>query len=267
MNKVLFNGGGQPIYLDDLQIIQDGVRDAAEEIISALGVDLGQEVFFVKKPTMTLSASLTTFSDGVLWHEDYGLIPINGVVLNLNIGSPQTYVKIVVTDSNSRIFEDGQQHNCKQTVVANIVNVNSSSGTSYLFSEIPDMISRLSALLDKSNSEHWIPLNVYFYNGYSGTVEYQEFEDHYRIRIDISSEQRGEQEYPILLFETEGSGWPGSYRHQRSGLFGAGGDDVSYTSYISFGQDGCAELECLGSPNGFWGPSDCPVKTIFDIPK
>lgn len=264
MNKVLFNGGGQPIYLDDLQIIQDGVRDAAEEIISALGVDLGQEVFFVKKPTMTLSASLATFSDGVLWHEDYGLIPINGVS-NLNIGSAQAYVKIVVTDSNSRIFEDGQQHNCKQTVVANIVNVNSSSGISYLFSEIPDMMSRLSALLDKSNSEHWIPIDVAFYNGYYGTVEYQEFEDFYRIRIDIFSNLHKEQEGSVFLFDIRDSNWPCQYRDVRSGLFGAGGDDVSYTSYISFG-DGIAELERFGS-GPFWSPDDCSVKTIFDIPK
>ena len=263
MNKVLFNGGGQPIYLDDLQIIQDGVREAAEEIISALGVDLDQEVFFVKKPTMTLNGSLATFSDGVLWHEDYGLIPINRVS-NLNIGSAQAYVKIVVTDSDSRTFEDGQQYACKRTVVANIVN--SQSGTCYPFSGIDDMVSRLSALLDKSNSEHWIPINVHFYNDYSGTVEYQEFEDFYRIRIDISSTDYENQQGSIALFGTWDSRWPGRYRDQRSGLFGAGGDDVSYTSYISFGQDGDAVLDRFGSGD-CWSPGECSVKTIFDIPK
>lgn len=266
MNKVLFNSGGQPVYLDDLQIIQDEVREAAEEIISSLGVDLDQEVFYVKKPTMTLDGSLATFSNGVLWHKDYGLIPINGVS-NLNVSLAQTYVRIMVTDSNNRTFEDGQQYACKQTVVANIVNIQ--SGICYLFSEIQDMMSKLSTLLHNSDSKRWIPLNVFFYNGYSGKVEYREYPDYYQYHIDISSNNTEFGISGSLLFEVGADGWPGGSRNSVSCLFGTGGDDVAYASYVAF-VDGMARIFPLRSDvegASIWTPADCPVNIIFEIAK
>ena len=53
MNRYLINGGGQPIYLDDLQFIQDAVADTFKGVL--LGLKLGSLNMLLNNPVTTTS--------------------------------------------------------------------------------------------------------------------------------------------------------------------------------------------------------------------
>lgn len=285
MNKLKFNAGGQPVYLDDLNVLQELPSEYASAILRGLltSPDIEGEIkkFKAMFPFGTenkLGYFLHFYPKQIVgnrWRFDPGCIFLDGEILDfaggdfdLVSGSP-FYVIVHNDPLNVRTLDNGSQESCGVSRYAEISARPSETLPSYPSSQLGDLMDtiflKIRAKLNGA-SEEWIPLQVYFYNGYSGTVEYRELTDCYRIRIDIHSVQNSENvNASIQLFEI-GSDWPGGYRDIRSGLFGAGGDDVSHTAYISFG-DRTANLNKLDSVTGFWSPRDCSVKTIFDIPK
>lgn len=289
MNKLKFNAGGQPVYLDDLNVLQELPAEYASAILRGLLTSPVIEGEIKKLKAMFPFGTenirgyflhfYPTQIEGSRWRFDPGCIFLDGEILDfaggafdLISGSP-FYVIVHNDPLNVRTLDNGSQESCGVSRYAEISATPSETLPSYPSSQLGDLMDTIFLKIrEKLNgsSEEWIPLQVHFYNGYSGTVEYRELTDCYRIRIDISSQGNyGDSQGDIDLFDTYGSGWPGIYSYQRSGLFGTGGDDVSYTAYISFGQDGTAELVSL-DPNPtpeFWNPRSCSIKTIFDIPK
>lgn len=287
MNKLKFNAGGQPVYLDDLNVLQELPAEYASAILRGL---LTSPV--IEGEIKKLKAMFPFGTENILgyflhfyprqidkerWRFDPGCIFLDGEILDfaggdfdLVSGSP-FYVIVHNDPLNVRTLDNGSQESCGVSRYAEISATPSETLPSYPSSQLGDLMDtiflKIRAKLNGS-SEEWIPLRVTFYNGYSGTVEYRELTDCYRIRINISSQgDNTESQGDIALFATYGSGWPGQYRNQRSGLFGAGGDDSANTAYISFGQDGDAMLCSLNADPILWSPGHCSVKTIFDIPK
>lgn len=286
MNKLKFNAGGQPVYLDDLNVLQELPAEYASAILRGLltSPDIEGEIkkFKAMFPFGTenkLGYFLHFYPkqiDGNRWRFDPGCIFLDGEILDfaggefdLVSGSP-FYVIVHNDPLNVRTLDNGSQESCGVSLYAEISATPSETLPSYPSSQLGDLMDTIFLKIrEKLNgaSDEWIPLQVDFFNGYSGTVEYRELTDCYRIRIDIHSEgSSADVDHSIQLFQT-GIDWPGIRSHQRSGLFGTGGDDVTHTSYISFVQDGKAELFKLDSDTRFWSPRRCRVKTIFDIPK
>ena len=288
MNKLKFNAGGQPVFLDDLNVLQELPAEYASAILRGLLTSPVIEGEIKKLKAMfpfgteNIRGYFLHFYplqiEGSRWRFDPGCIFLDGEILNfegdigLDLVSGSPFYVIVHNDpQNVRTLDNGSQESCGVSKYAEISATPSETLPSYPSSQLGDLMDtiflKIRAKLNGS-SEEWIPLRVNFYNGYSGTVEYRELTDCYRIRINISSQGNYEdRQGDIALFDTYGSGWPGQYRNQRSGLFGAGGDDVANTAYISFGQDGDAMLCSLNASPICWSPGDCSVKTTFDIPK
>lgn len=254
MNKVLFNEGGQPIYLDDLSAIQDYGSDAVELLLSALGVDT-DVTCFVKKPEVTRDGTSATFSDGSLWVAGIGLVPLVGVA-NLDLGiTGRAYVRVTVSEAMPRIFQDGQERATRKTAVATVVNT--SADGDYLYSEIPDMIGRLSLLIDKSDRTEYQAVEVEWRNGYGGVVEVKEIFGGYRYHVEARSNASSWEDVShgnVICH--------GGFHPSVSGMFMTGGDAPARDSVHYLILSGEGYISLAGSN---MGPLFAPIDITFDV--
>lgn len=294
MNKVLFNNGGQPVYLDDLETIQGLASDVLPGVLKQLvrsaipaygfwtsGAVLGNLVplgsvspsakgFFIT-PYCTISRNDDTkkvvldFFEGGYVCIGNELLEYAATKIEVAYGSP--FYVIVKKDYETRILDNGEVAACKEHKYA-VISKDPSESDCYSSAELcslADAIYNIVSARRKIVEEKWTKLSVSFMNGYYGTVEYRETTDSYRYKINIASGDTTEKTGDIDLFDTLGK-WPGGFRNTVSCLFGAGGDDQASASMIFFSQDGVAVLHPLVKPD-LWNPANCPVNVIFEIPK
>ena len=117
--KVIFNKGGMPLYLDDLKAIQDQIQEMGRFIgrtygASILAVDFGLTPYINGEEHSYRHPACTFLVDGEVYTME----------AKENI-SPDTqgkfYVHLIRTESESRIFTSGDNHNCHETLTAEIV--------------------------------------------------------------------------------------------------------------------------------------------------
>ena len=299
MNKVLFNTGGQPIYLDDLEVIQKLASESLPEILnlvvrsaipSYVGSWTSNEILGNLIPMGTVSTSskgffvtpfclssrndetrkvVLQFIDGGFLCIGNDFIKYEATEIEVDYGSP-FYIIIKKDKHDNRTLDNGEQAPCQEHKYAIISNERSQIDECYSsdqFCSLTDAIYNIIKSKIDVNARKWTKLNVHFLSGYGGTVEYRELTDCYRFRINIVSNNNTDISGSIPLFDTYESGWPGDIQNTISCMFGAGGDDETYPSYISFDGEGNARLHCMSANPIEWRPLNCPVKTIFEIPK
>ena len=295
MNKVLFNTGGQPVYLDDLETIQDlaseslpGVlKQLVRSAIPAYGYWTSGDILGNKVPLGGVSTSAKGFfitpfclisrndetKKAVLDFAEGGYVCIGDELLEyaatkieVDYGSP-FYVIVKKDVLDNRSLDNGEIAACRERKYA-VISKESSETDCYSSADLCSLADAIYNIVSARRSvveSQWKKLSVDFLNGYSGSVEYRETTDSYRYRIDIASSDTTEKTYDIELFDTGGK-WPGGFRQAVSCLFGAAGDDETTPSLVRFGQDGMALLHPLVKPIE-WRPANCSVKVIFEIPK
>ena len=254
MNKVLFKEGGQPIYLDDLSTMQDFSSDAIEMLLQGLGVDT-DVTYFVKKPEVTYNGTVAKFTNGSLWVENIGLVPLIGVT-DLDLGiTGKAYVKISKTETMPRSFEDGQIRTTRQTAIGTIVNTPANSD--YVYSEIPDMLSQLSFLIDKNNRTDFQTVEVKWINGYGGVVEVKEIFGGYRYHVKAKSSASSWDETGKLICS-------GAFHPSVSSMFMTGGDTPSRDNphYLILSSEGYI---VLSGGTEVDGPINAPIDVTFDV--
>ena len=295
MNKVKFNHGGQPVYLDDLSAIQALASETLPEVLEFIAqsdiwrsaenwksddalaeyVPMGTvspfrgywlSLFFTF--TITGSKIRIAFAHG-------GYVSIGGEILHfedtdieVDYGSP-FYVIVKEEDTDIRTLENGEMASCGMHKYAVLSSERSVSDECYSSAEMYNLMDAVHNIVKAKRvyeENRWIPLNVDFYHGYSGTVEYCELADRYRFHIDISSTDATSIYGSFPLFRE--TSLPINYQHVISGLVATGGDDVCYASCIKFNSDNDAILLPLESvSHGCWSPAECPVNVIFEVPK
>ena len=254
MNKVLFKEGGQPIYLDDLSTMQDFSSDAIEMLLQGLGVDT-DVTYFVKKPEVTYNGTVAKFTNGSLWVKDIGLVPLIGVT-DLDLGiTGKAYVKISKTETMPRSFEDGQIRTTRQTVIGTIVNTPANSD--YVYSEIPDMLSQLSFLIDKNNRTDFQTVEVKWMNGYGGVVEVKEIFGGYRYHVKAKSLASSWDETGKFICS-------GAFHPSVSSMFMTGGDTPARDNPHYLILDGEGLMELSGGTE-VDGPINAPIDVTFDV--
>ncbi|MFR8837905.1 hypothetical protein [Bacteroides sp.] len=121
MNRLLTFEGGQPFALEDIDFLQD----ALTEVISGLASTYGNFILS--------GCKLSVAGDKVTWTAGY--IVIDQQVYHVEAGSiiaPSTdnlYWKVITTDSQSVVFEDGSQNKIYRRSKASIVSSVDSSDT------------------------------------------------------------------------------------------------------------------------------------------
>lgn len=275
MNKLLFNNGGQPVYLDDLRTLQETAQAQMGTLLEGLGVN--EDVFLFTrasseivsfdnetlKPTIKIARNLVV-KDGVLYE-------LPETILTADSMEATIYIGFRTTDSDVRTFEDGQEHACMQKSEAYWSTVKSS----------PSMVNALNlktlwslmAPLIYNNivTPDYKSVNVQFHNGYTGHVDYKDVGDAYRIRINAASknlewEKYGTGDDLTGIFSFKDDSFPYANRtFWADTVLGVGGDTSARESRGTVSnREGTVYLD---ANNTISYPAVCPVKVIFEIPK
>ncbi len=273
MNRLLFNEGGQPIFLDDIKLLQDNDAGFNRQFLNAIS---GKSSAFLlqhldMKPLSVDQEKLTTTAKVYA-----GSIVVAGEIIDfpestvtVKTWSDPLYVCIKETENEEREFEDGQTRPCRKSVQAYISTSKDGAKTSYNVLELPTLTELLRRNLGLGGVDTWKNIPVTFFNGYTGQVQYQKQGDSTRIKVKISS-MKGEWDAMPgkgILFEVDPQ--VGSFLNRKwSGTFGTGGDDGSHLCALEF-YDGKCSLrdlrELSGASDVLDSPIECPVSLTFEI--
>ena len=273
MNRLLFNEGGQPIFLDDIKLLQDNDAGFNRQFLNAIS---GKSSAFLlqhldMKPLSVDQEKLTTTAKVYA-----GSIVVVGEIIDfpestvtVKTWSDPLYVCIKETENEEREFEDGQTRPCRKSVQAYISTSKDGAKVSYNVLELPTLTELLRRNLGLGGVDTWKNIPVTFFNGYTGQVQYQKQGGSTRIKVKISS-MKGEWDAMPgkgILFEVDPQ--VGSFLNRKwSGTFGTGGDDGSHLCALEF-YDGKCSLrdlrELSGASDVLDSPIECPVSLIFEI--
>lgn len=262
MNKLIFNTGGQPVFLDDLGIIQDNASEAMRLLVR--GVCGGVKAFMVDRPALELQGSA-----GTVYKLGAGTLVVDGepmdwqeTVLNVPLPEQKIYLCVKRTETGRRVFEDGQSRNC---VVSSSVTVSletDTAGECYVYQDLPTFAECVKEYLGTAE-RLWTKVDAHFFNDYSGIVSYKELDDCYRVKIDIKSTSTKEYLGEALLFHSDvpflqafSSSTKAYVESENGGFsFSVGGFEGTVHADVDLPIDDVAVLKSL------------PVKMIFEIPK
>ena len=159
---LLFNQGGQPIYLDDLKVIQDYCTEQIRALVFALTGS--EDGVYLLRPFRThlLPGTNTAVYDDVdnFLYRDGELIRI---VVVSDIVSNNNVVSVTEMAETLRTMKDGTQKSCVMERYALIRSVASPvAGKDYKITEL-DVLSEMGC-------GTWEELDVEWTAGYSGTI-------------------------------------------------------------------------------------------------
>ena len=270
MNRVLFNEGGQPIYLDDLKQLQDNDIDFNRLLLETIG---GKDKAFLLAKVSDVPNSYDRQSGMFTFVIPAGTIITEGLFIEFPKAEVRThglnvpiYVCIKDIQTDEREHQDGQLRPCRQSKQAYISADKTGTQAAYNIFEIPTLKDAFREFVGVTEFDsRWMPINVIFYNGYTGTITYQILKYSIRVKIDIkSSKSEWESDQNGLLFETNNPpaeelmrGW--------SNLFGCGGDDTPHLCILEFSDFKC-RLRDMSNKSFDESPAQCAVKHIYDIP-
>lgn len=274
MNRVLFNEGGQPIYLDDLKQLQDNDIDFNRLLLETIG---GKDKALLLARVSDTPNSYDRQSGMFTFVIPAGTIITEGLFIEFPETEVRThglnnpiYVCIKDVQTDEREHQDGQLRPCRQSKQAYISVDKTGAQSAYNIFELPTLKDAFREFVGVTDIDsRWIPVNVLFSNGYSGKVQYQILKYSIRVKIDISStKSEWEHNFEGLLFELDEAGAQIIERGW-SGLFGCGGEDNPRPCALLFSDRKC-HLEPLDGEEFkdpvIDTPMNCSVKHIYDIP-
>lgn len=268
MNRLLFSEGGQPVCLDDLKLLQDNEQEGIKLLLSAL---VDTKVFLLDKIKMDLPKRS---EDGrVYFTVKAGTLVVDGELLSWNdtkfstadIAGPK-YLCVRDIETDSRIFEDRQSRACVKAKEAYVSLSNEGASLSYDILQLPVFEDLLKTKLNIAVDKNWKDIAVTWYNGYTGSFQYQDLGNYYKCRISIKSSLRSWGETGEIVGYIDDNNIPRFV----SQMFLTGGDDDT-TMCEFYLVNNTEDLALRGNgvdfSNDIYSPAMCPINTIFDIPK
>lgn len=263
MNRLKINEGGQPVYLEDLQLLQDNGISSINLLLSALG--RGRSTMLFEKPTYQYTENEA--GDFII-KVNQGTAFINGDFVSWRdaVVEPQSeddlWLCVREIPGDKRIFDDGQQRNCIVSREGYISADPAGAAVSYKLTSLSCIADYIQELIGYKIAV-WQNIKVSFFNGYSGTVRYKELDDCYRVSVDIKSNSYKELTGSPLLFYSDktflqyfrssGEAFVRTENGVAGGqLYGFEGN-VYLDLQLPFDDASCA--------------ADVPVKMIFELPK
>lgn len=266
MNKLLFNEGGQPVYLDDLETLQTEPAEQLKMLLKALGV--GTAMFLLKE----FAAKSLPSQDGKTYYGIYrNWLVKDGEIYELPdtgmaIESGDTlYVGLKTAESDERNFDDGQSHACLETTTAyystvktddSMVDVKSLKS---LWEIVAPVIKQFMPV------EEYKTLNVTFKNGFTGTVEYKDVGDAYRVRVNIESKADSWEDESMKLFtmnsELDVLHFNDFYANIATPV------NIWPTPVHGWFLCYAGSVSLDGVDRSKYAPKNCYIYTIFDTPK
>lgn len=168
MDKLLTFGGGQPLTTGDLDFLQNCYAKAIGSL--AVGLARGRDCI--------LHGILSGDGDGI----QPGAVCIGGEVLAVESAVKRTaekYLCFRLTDEDSRVFADSQEHKVIRRTEA---YVSDSSEGAYKYIDLTTAVRLLDVISGESEWQE-VP-DVVFTGGNTGHVEYNPIRDNYRVTVN-----------------------------------------------------------------------------------
>ena len=262
MNKILFSEGGQPVYLDDLQLLQQNMTDIFNLASAALGA--GKVSGYV--------LGTRSITDDVHWACSAHKIVVDGTVYDVpetKFDAPKAdkalYYVLSSTAVDRRVFENGQTAAC-QTAHTAVVTDDVNNVASYIGLEkgVPmvDMVKSalgLNGWADEASQKknegfRW---GAGVENGIFRSLKCNGYTKYF-----IQCTPNVDKGFSGLVF------LEGPLRRISTSLKGVCGDDtLDKRGYLCFGQDG----DCTLSTDGSWTIRDSAssggieIDFMFDV--
>lgn len=191
MNKLRFNEGGQPVFLNDLQLLQDNFFEVWDTILKLLAN--GEDVFVLDDYPYSVDQTVAgqktmTFPAGIIVVRGE-LYAYEAASLTTTDIDAKPYVCLQNVTDDVRLFEDGQERPCRSIGRAYLSYDTTGVDEYYYFTDLvwnktlPLLLKKKLQLVKDS----WEDIDVTFYNGFSGKVQKRVVEGETYIRINIKS--------------------------------------------------------------------------------
>lgn len=271
MNRLLFNDGGQPVYLDDLKLLQGNPEEQESRLLNVLSG--GASVFLLNKANAEIVGSdtvnfTTTFKIAKNWVSWNGMIyEIPETTVTVPSWDTPVYVGLRSTKTETRAFEDGQEHACVETKEAYLSLENTEPEMVNLF-DLKSLFELMGPLV-KANEpvSSYKDVAVTFGNGYSGKVQYKEESEYYKVVIKLTSSNSSWDMSSGFLFSINPSTY-GFMSQKVSNSFLTGGDTPAREQIAQIKiVDGGAMLTGIDLTSDTNTPLFCRINTIMIIPK
>lgn len=276
MNKVIFNEGGQPIFLDDLKTIQDFAIGQLGNLLYVLGRE--EDTFLLNDMSaefISNDTNTSTFKTKKNWIVNKGLIyEIPETTVVVSTWDDPLYVGFKTIESDLRTFEDGQEHACVMTYEAYLSTTKTTNSMLNVF-ELKTLWALLASKINiDTPAPKYRDISVKFHNGYSGTVQYKDVGDAYRVKIYLSSENlawetvSGEEDKVTMLFSYNNKIFPYADKTFYADMvIGVGGDTEARAQHATLQNREMSMWLNVNADIDFNTPATCPIRTIFEIPK
>ena len=269
MNRLKFNEGGQPVYVDDLETLQENDTAGMKRLLEILtgGVkacllaDIKAEIVSVDVDKSTTTGKFyggTAVVNGefVSWDD---------VTLVLQSWDDPIYLCIKREETDNRVFEDGQTRACAVKTKGYISTDKSGATESYSINDLPIITKLVRKAIGVNDEPSYKQLKVKFINGYSGTVAYKELTDVYRYKIDIRSNNVTEIKGSVELFYFEDVPPGGDAFKTPTRAFVKTENGVQDFDLYAF--EGVVSANVSLPFDDVSSAVNLPVKIIFDLPK
>ena len=249
MKKLKFNEGGQPIFLDDIQTLQESMGSAVCGLVAALlASDWSQKnitTAFLADPTRTKDGS---YVGGWVYYDGNLLAYTNNLTPALI--DPSGYLNIYKTEADTRVMQDGTSATCTETMYA---TVDSAEDAQALASIDWKTVSVMTELI---TSVKWTNTGVTLKNGYAGVLKrgYDKEVGEVKMKAELES-TASTWENDIHQVATFNPWLLSGSTHKAVTLYNSRGQ--SYRVYIN--EDYSAL--CVDCASGMT-PADCPVRFI-----
>ena len=251
MNKIKFSRGGQPVYLEDLQIMQENLFTLFGGMTQAVA---GRDKAFLLEPVVPIfdfdSAQANVPSgklvmDGIFYE-------FEGAVLDNATNASQIYVCVKTSDDDERTFEDGQTRYCREVFTA-YLSTDKTGVEAYTLSELKTWAELLMALAVEGGL--MVAADVTWMSGYKGTIKVAQISNGYEMEIIATSSYSSfvwpsaNPESWVFSYDANFPGFEILKNNVRSDEFEYAG--VKY--YLALSAQGCLirkkhDDECTGVP-------------------
>lgn len=190
MKDIVFNEGGMPLALDDLQLLADRPIDIVAPFINE--IIKGHEVVFIKKPIVedVVNKDKTMgieISNGSVWFYNR-IVSWHDTTLQFNSSNRAIYLCFKEVENEPRVFENAQTYNTRKELVAYFSTNKEGASDAYELNKIATFIECLKEAINSVDSNEWEDVTIEtWHNGYSGTLKWSEKGGHGFIKANISS--------------------------------------------------------------------------------
>lgn len=203
MNRLKFNEGGQPVYLDDLATLQANAVQGLQRLLSALTGGTGVYMLQEQKGEVADEEGKKIKMYGGAAVVDGEIVEWEDTTLTVDSWDDPLYLCIKRTETDQRTFEDGQTRACATKTEASLTTDSSGAQESYAVADLPVLSTLVRKAIGIKEEEGYRQMKVNFMNGYSGTVACKELTDAYRYKIDIKSQNTTTLTGRVNLFYSE----------------------------------------------------------------